>query len=101
METTTRDVKKFKLSMMLNEKSLATARPKMELFHISGMRDKGYAPCLDIDSTWESVYLPMKDEFEVTLSMYFVFVGKKRAWNVQGVSSGKIIPMSTPSAKSE
>lgn len=65
------------------------------------MRDSGYVPCLDLDTVFTTSYVAEKEHFDCELVMYFMYVGKKKSWQVEGVSAGRTIPMSTPSKKSE
>jgi hypothetical protein len=86
--------------MQVAEKSLVNARTTIEHHLVNALRDEGYVPCLDLDSIWVQDFDATAEAYDCTLHMYFVYVGRKKAWEVQGITSGKTIPMSTPPKKS-
>lgn len=59
------------------------------------MRDKGYIPVLDLDVFIEVIY---KEQFHYTLWAYGIYVGKKKAWQYEGMTQHKLIKR-TPRAK--
>lgn len=63
------------------------------------MRDKGYAPSIDNEPQYTVAYLPDRECFCFTLSVFGIFVGKDRSWDVSGVASGKQVMRHTPKAK--
>ena len=57
------------------------------------MRDNGYAKVLDIDPAFSVEFDGQTWKFLMTL--HGVYVGKKKAWEVEGISQGKLIPRTT------
>lgn len=96
-----RNIHREQIKAVIAENRLASARGSMEHTLTTGMRDSGYVPSLDLDTLWVCEYDPETENYNCELTMYFLYVGKKKAWTTQGVSSGKIIPTSTPQVKSE
>lgn len=43
------------------------------------MREDGYVPNLDCGVHWSPTYLPDIDKFKIKMSMYGVFVGRKKS----------------------
>ena len=62
------------------------------------MRDMGYIRALDIDPVWTIEYNPMQDEWRFKMSIYGFYVGKRKSWQYEGASQGKLIPRATPQA---
>lgn len=56
------------------------------------MRGKGYARVLDIDTNFSVEFDGQTWVFLMTL--YGVYVGKKKAWQSEGITQGKLIPRS-------
>jgi hypothetical protein len=63
------------------------------------MRDNGYVPSIDNDPQYTVDYLGDKEGFKFVLSVYGVYVGEDKAWQVSGVTSGKTIMRSTQKTK--
>lgn len=66
---------------------------------IEEMRFGGYVPVLDLGPFWST---SLKDEhYDFVLSMYAVYVGKAKAWEILGTDgTGRIYQMSSPKSKS-
>lgn len=69
----------------------------MRLALLARMRDDGFAPLLDLNPVWEQSWVE-GDIFEFTYTWQAVYVGEEKAWQIEGVSDGKMIP-STPKNK--
>jgi hypothetical protein len=59
----------------------------------NGMRNKGYAPRYDIDPDFTISY--NGKTFEFKLSVYGVYVGKKKAKCVKGIDKNQVITSTT------
>jgi hypothetical protein len=57
------------------------------------MRGKGYVRVLDIDTNFSVEFDGETWVFLMTL--YGVYVGKKKAWQSEGITQGKLIPLNT------
>lgn len=60
------------------------------------MRDRGYVPVLDMNPVWAVEYDPRANEWKFAMSMYGFYIGKRKSWQYEGSSQGKLIPRSTP-----
>ena len=63
------------------------------------MRDRGYVRALDMDPVWTVEYVSDKDEWFFKMSIYGIYVGKKKSWQYEGIQQGKLLPRSTHQAK--
>jgi hypothetical protein len=59
----------------------------------NGMRNKGYVPRYDIDPDFTTSY--NGKTFEFKLSVYGVYVGKKKAKCVKGIDKNQVITSTT------
>jgi hypothetical protein len=59
------------------------------------MRDMGYSRVLDIDPLWTVEYNPIQDEWRFEMSLYGFYIGKRKSWQYEGSSQGKLIPRIT------
>ena len=64
-----------------------------ESFLTHDMKLKGYARILDIDPVFSVEFTGETWKFLMTI--HGVYVGKKRAWQLQGITQNKLIPRST------
>jgi hypothetical protein len=60
---------------------------------VSEMRFAGYVPRLDIDIDFTIDYNEAKQHFEFEISMYAIFVGKKKSEWILGVDSTRVVPI--------
>lgn len=96
------EVTKFPLEGVLTDKlNLAQHKERMVHFLEGDMRDRGYVPLLDMEPHYTQSWNNDEGHFTFKLSVYGVYVGKDKAWDVSGMMSGKIIPKYTPPAKSK
>ena len=56
------------------------------------MRSKGYARVIDIDTAFSVEFTGETWKFIMTI--HGVYVGKKKAWESEGITQGKLIPRS-------
>lgn len=61
------------------------------------MKDQGFSPVLDIDPIFEIEWV-RDDVYNFSYTWQAVHVGKDKAWQIEGVLGGKMIP-STPKIK--
>lgn len=59
---------------------------------INSLRDRGYVPLLDIDPAVSMWYDEPTETFEFTVTVKAIYVGKKKAWQIEGISEDKLIP---------
>ena len=53
---------------------------------IQDMRSKGYVPVLDLEPQFSIEYNVKKDNYGFNLEIYGVYVGKKKAYQLEGFS---------------
>jgi hypothetical protein len=56
------------------------------------MRSHGYVPVLDLDPQWSVKYNHQKDNYSFQLEIYGVYLGKRKAQEVEGFSGQNFIP---------
>ena len=61
-------------------------REKIEKVLDTQMRYSGYVPHLDLDTNYFTSYNSEKDQFEFTLVAFGVYVGKKKSWEIVGLT---------------
>lgn len=85
-------VKKFSLDGNIHDES-AIWRLKNEYLRLitMEMRLSGYVPRLDINPDFTIDYIEEKQYFEFKLSMYGVFVGKKKSEWILGIDEQRVI----------
>ena len=97
-----RKIKKFGMEGQFLDDSLAgSIREINERTLDVQMRDMGYTRALDIDPFWTVEYNAQQDEWRFQMSMYGFYIGKRKAWQYEGSSQGKLIPRITHPAISK
>ncbi len=57
------------------------------------MKDKGFVRVLDIDPAFSVEFTG--ETWKFLMSIHGVYVGKKKAWQLEGITQGKSIPRTT------
>ena len=87
-------IKRFQIEVEFYDNSqLISLRPQYETLLTHDMRSKGYVRVLDIDSAFSVEFTGETWKFLMTL--HGIYVGKKKACEVEGISQGKLIPRHT------
>jgi hypothetical protein len=86
-------IKRFGLEGVIHDDALI-GRLKFEYIRLvdAEMRIAGYAPRLDIDPDFTIRYNEKKKYFEFTLSLYGIYVGRKKVEWILGVDGNTAIP---------
>ena len=85
-------IKSFTIDgIVADDSSLSTNRTKMEKVLDTQIRYAGYVPHLDLDTNYFISYDFKKDVFNFSLTVYAVYVGKKKAWEIVGLTGTKYI----------
>lgn len=85
-------IKKFQIDGNIHDDSALTRlRDEYSRLLISEMKLSGYVPRLDIAEDFTIEYNHDKKYFEFTVSMYGVFVGKKKSEWISGIDGTKAI----------
>lgn len=87
-----RPIKRFGLDGTIHDEALI-GRLKLEYFRLidAEMRVAGYAPRLDIDPDFTIRYNSEKQYFEFTLSIYGIYVGRKKVNWIIGIDGSTAI----------
>jgi len=90
-------IRRFQIAGRMKDSNTSQTRQAHQLAMESMMRDQGFVPVLDIDPvfTWE---WKGDDQYDFDYTWQAVYVGEDKAWQITGVSGGKMIP-STPKTK--
>jgi hypothetical protein len=69
-----------------DDSSIGKSRLMYERILLQDMRDKGYVPVLDLEPQFSIKYNEIKDSYSFNLEMFGVYVGKKKAQEIEGFS---------------
>ena len=90
-----KNIKRFQVRVQFKDDSdMIRFRSQYERFVTQDMRGKGYIRVLDLDPNFSVEFNGETWVFLMTL--YGVYVGKKKAWQFEGTTQGKLIPRITP-----
>jgi hypothetical protein len=79
-----------------DEKALGRIRLEIEKIIEDDMRSKGYVPVLDLGSGYFTFYNDEKDTFNFRITVYGIYIGKRKAYEWRGYNMGKLIhPMTS------
>ncbi len=88
---THRKIKRFQIEVQFDDNSrLISLRPQYENLLTQDMRGKGYVRVLDIDPAFSVEFAG--ETWKFLMSIHGVYVGKKKAWQLEGITQGKLIP---------
>jgi hypothetical protein len=88
-----RPIKKFQVDVeFADDSDMIRVRNQFENLLTHDMRIKGYARVLDIDPAFSVEFTGETWKFLMTI--HGVYVGKKKAWQSEGITQGKLIPRS-------
>lgn len=95
------NIKRFQLEgQFADEARMPHVRLHYENIVIEQMRDVGYIPVLDLGSGW-STSMREDETFDFLLTIHGIYVGRKRAWDIEGISGEKLIPRTPPTKSNE
>ena len=87
-----RNIKSFYMNGTIKSDSdIVRLREMYEKLLLDEMRTSGYVPVLDIDPQFAIKYNHKKDSYSFHLEMHGVFVGKRKAWEIEGFSGQNYI----------
>lgn len=91
-------IKRFQIDVEFYDNAqLISLRPQYENLLTHDMRSRGYVRVLDIDPAFSVQFTGETWKFLMTL--HGVYVGKKKACEVEGMAQGKLIPRTTQQGK--
>lgn len=84
-----KNVKRYYLAgEVKDDKDFPRLRSQYEDMLLRDMREAGYIPVLDLGTFWSTEYNAIDEKYNFVLTLYGVYVGRKRSWKVEGVSNG-------------
>jgi hypothetical protein len=87
-------IKRFQIDVEFYDNAqLISLKPQYETLLTHDMRSKGYVRVLDIDPAFSVQFTGETWKFLMTL--HGVYVGRKKACQLEGITQGKLIPRST------
>ena len=90
-----KNIKRFQVRVQFKDDSdMIRVRAQYESLLTQDMRGKGYLRVLDLDPSFSVEFDGETWVFLMTL--YGVYVGKKRSWQSEGITQGKLIPCIMP-----
>jgi hypothetical protein len=82
-----KNIKSFIISGVIKDDAgIGKAREMYERILLEDMRSKGYVPVLDLESQFSIKYNKTKDNYSFFLEMFGVYVGKRKATEIEGFS---------------
>lgn len=93
LRMTHRPIKRFQIRVeFADDSDMIRIKNQYENMLTHDMRGKGYARLLDIDPAFSVEFTGETWKFIMTI--HGVYVGKKKAWESEGITQGKLIPRS-------
>ena len=90
-----KNIKRFQVKVNFKDDSdMIRVKAQYETLLLHDMRNKGYVRVLDIDTNFSVEFTGETWVFLMTL--YGVYIGKKKAWLSEGITQGKLIPRNIP-----
>ena len=87
-----KQIHNFSITGIIKDDShLIKAREHYERLLAQQMRDGGYVPILDMLPQFNLIYVESKNQYGFTLTMFGVFVGKRKAHTLEGFSGQDFI----------
>ena len=91
-----RNIRSFLISGVIKSDSkIMKAREDYERLLVQDMRDRGYVPVLDLEPQFSIKYNELKDNYSFFLEMFGVYVGKKKATEIEGFSGQQFFKRAT------
>ena len=88
-----RKIHNFTMSGEIGDDSkIIKSRETFERTLVQQMRDRGYVPVLDMAPQFNLSYLEKKNTYGFMLTMFGVYVGKKKAMILEGFTGHEFVP---------
>lgn len=82
------EIIKYTLTGVVDESNVPKHKEELIKFLDDVMRGEGMVPSLDLDPQFTLRYDPDIEAREFVLSIYGVYIGKDKAWDIAGVTNG-------------
>ncbi len=90
-------MKRFGMEGTISDKAIIQSREQFETLVLREMKEEGFVPILGFGPFWSTVYVEEQDEYMFILSIHGVYVGRKKACQIVGISvDGKTVPFTPP-----
>ncbi len=90
---THKQIKRFQIEVeFLDDSDIIRIRNQYENILTFHLRERGYVRVLDIDPAFSVEFTG--ETWKFLMTVHGVYVGKKKAWESEGMSQGKLIPRS-------
>lgn len=84
-----KNIRRFTIDgKVADDSDFIRTRVTYEQLMVRNMRDQGYVPVLGLGPSWSTEY--DGEHYNFILTMYAVYVGKKRAQEIEGVDCGGV-----------
>jgi hypothetical protein len=91
---THQNIKRFQIAVeFLDDSDMIRIKKQYDNLLVEQMREAGYIKVLDIDPAFSVEFDGQTWKFLMTI--HGVYVGKKKAWQLEGITQGKLIARST------
>lgn len=84
-------IRRFQLTGTTTSSNLENSKRTLHRMLVRMMNGEGFAPVLDINPVWSWKWTK-DDEYSFIYTWQGIYVGKERAWKIEGVSDGREIP---------
>lgn len=95
------DIKRFFIDGEIGDTNVVETKDRLIAHLEDTMRSDGFVPALDLEPQFTRTYKPDREVYDFVLTVYGIQVGKAEAWKTGGILNGKMIPKTTPKAKSK
>jgi hypothetical protein len=96
---THRKIKRFQIELDSSDDSqIIKIKDLAERTLVNQMKDCGYTRVLDLDPAFGISFDGAT--FKYLMTIHGVYVGKKKAWKLEGITQGKLIPLNIPQVTS-
>lgn len=93
------NVKRFQVDGIINDDAdFPRLRTQFEDMLVKEMRSSGYVPVLDLGPYFSTEY-QQNSTYNFLITAYGTFVGRRKAWEIQGICNGQPVSMTTPKSK--
>ena len=90
---THKTIKRFQIRVeFLDDSDIIRIKNQYQNLLISRMRDEGYVRVLDIDPAFSIEF--SGEAWKFLMTIHGVYVGKRKAWQLEGITQNKLIPKS-------
>lgn len=94
------NVKRFQVGGVIKDDAdFPRLRAQFEDMLVKEMRSGGYIPVLDLGPYFSTEY--QQSSYTFLITAYGTFVGRRKAWEIQGICNGQPVSMTSPKSKLE